>query len=462
MKKYLLGFITFAVVAGFGLSARVARAEVTCGPGDNWVVNCTQASDHTFPTQVIVGLDYNLDDVVDTTLTLSGDLTIHRTGSMQDSVFFPGTRGGPPPYCCSGAPFAFCTVDAECAPGVCNNCPGPNSRYIMDVNIVSMALTDGVNTLRAGAGLLPNGVTLGASQGAIAQKADDDTGAIDFFAIRGQVDKGPGTEPNRYLYTHGASFKMEGLTDRVPFNQTAYKVTPGSISLYSDPVGGIELARLRRLDHGPYGACCKPNFGCDLTLTDVECHAGGWIFEGPGATTCSHNSDGTCKKGACCRPNNGCNLDLTELQCEAISDGVFQGGGTTGCDHNPDGTCVKIGACCEPDNMCELNFTKEMCHLKVGGVFEGVGTTSCNHHPDGTCTKGACCRPNNVCTRDTTNDACVKLGGRYLGDGSTECAHDAAGNCIPTVSEWGLLVMAVLVLTAATVVIMRRRAMVHG
>jgi hypothetical protein len=30
--------------------------------------------------------------------------------------------------------------------------------------------------------------------------------------------------------------------------------------------------------------------------------------------------------------------------------------------------------------------------------------------------------------------------------------------CVPTVSKWGLAVMALLVLTAATVVIMRRRA----
>lgn len=34
--------------------------------------------------------------------------------------------------------------------------------------------------------------------------------------------------------------------------------------------------------------------------------------------------------------------------------------------------------------------------------------------------------------------------------------------CIPTVSEWGLVVMGVLVLTAGTVVVMRRRAMVRG
>ena len=77
---------------------------------------------------------------------------------------------------------------------------------------------------------------------------------------------------------------------------------------------------------------------------------------------------------------------------------------------------------------------------------------------------GACCipdtgQPHFGCMLGVTEDACIKVPGRYMGDGTASCPpHDAEGNCIPTVSEWGLLVMAVLVLTAATVVIMRRRA----
>jgi len=73
---------------------------------------------------------------------------------------------------------------------------------------------------------------------------------------------------------------------------------------------------------------------------------------------------------------------------------------------------------------------------------------------------GACCRPDSVCTLVATGDECVKLDGRYLGDGTTECYHDTAGNCIPTLSAWGVAVMAVLVLTAGTIVVMRRRAAV--
>ncbi|MFH1108532.1 MAG: IPTL-CTERM sorting domain-containing protein [Planctomycetota bacterium] len=51
-----------------------------------------------------------------------------------------------------------------------------------------------------------------------------------------------------------------------------------------------------------------------------------------------------------------------------------------------------------------------------------------------------------VCTPDVTFCDCAALGGVW---------DDV---CVPTVSEWGLAVMALLVLTAATVVIMRRRA----
>ncbi len=128
------------------------------------------------------------------------------------------------------------------------------------------------------------------------------------------------------------------------------------------------------------------------------------------------------------------------------------------------GEKCKCGACCLPANGCALEVTDVACHAMAGGHFMGSGTRSCAHDGNGNCTSvGACCQPNNVCTTGVTQEECIKLRGRYLGDGTTECPHDAAGNCnIPTVSEWGLVVMAMLVLTAATVVIIRRRAMVRG
>jgi hypothetical protein len=71
--------------------------------------------------------------------------------------------------------------------------------------------------------------------------------------------------------------------------------------------------------------------------------------------------------------------------------------------------------------------------------------------------EGACCRMDGVCTMATFEE-CTEVGNTYLGDG-TECLGDSDGNgvdeaCeepIPTVSEWGLLVLALLLLTWAKI-----------
>jgi hypothetical protein len=75
------------------------------------------------------------------------------------------------------------------------------------------------------------------------------------------------------------------------------------------------------------------------------------------------------------------------------------------------------------------------------------------HVCSGAC--GACC---NTATNDCfqlTDAECKDLGFTFRGAG-TPCGAD--GTCIPTLSEWGVAVMAMLVLTAGTIVVMRRRA----
>lgn len=70
---------------------------------------------------------------------------------------------------------------------------------------------------------------------------------------------------------------------------------------------------------------------------------------------------------------------------------------------------------------------------------------------------GACCSVgDNQCSQQTEFE-CEALGEGFVyhGDG-TPCGAD--GTCIPTVSEWGVAVMTMLVLTAGTIVVMRRRA----
>ena len=68
---------------------------------------------------------------------------------------------------------------------------------------------------------------------------------------------------------------------------------------------------------------------------------------------------------------------------------------------------------------------------------------------------GACCNlATNACTQRSDAE-CKALGFTFRGAG-TPCGSD--GTCIPTLSEWGVAVMAMLVLTAGTIVVMRRRA----
>ena len=73
--------------------------------------------------------------------------------------------------------------------------------------------------------------------------------------------------------------------------------------------------------------------------------------------------------------------------------------------------------------------------------------------------EGACRLPDPSidCLCNVTAAECLAAGGSFQGVG-TKCP--GAGVCIPTLSEWGVAVMAVLELTAGTIVVMRRRAAV--
>lgn len=252
-----------------------------CLPGANWVDTCAPGDDSLDPTWAEVGLDTNLDGVVDQSLLMSGPMTVRR-----------------------GAPAAG----------------------IIQTEIISMSLTGGGVTLRAGTQTIGINPAVQPTTGRVTEQVTNNTLADSFFDVFFEIDLGGGQK----LYNQTA-LRVAGVIQCVPPSAAFRKVGNQPVSLFAAPSGGSEVARVVDVKH----------------------------FTDP----------------------------------------------------NPPGT-------------------------------------------------GACCLPNNGCVLNVASDACVKLGGRYLGDGTTECFHDPAGDCIPTVSEWGLLVMAVLVLTAATVVIMRRRAAV--
>ncbi|MBI3835452.1 MAG: hypothetical protein HY287_14085 [Planctomycetes bacterium] len=68
---------------------------------------------------------------------------------------------------------------------------------------------------------------------------------------------------------------------------------------------------------------------------------------------------------------------------------------------------------------------------------------------------GACDLPNTTnCLCSVSAIDCADAGGTYLGDDST-CP---GGQCVPAVSTWGAVVLGLLILAAASVVMMRRMA----
>jgi hypothetical protein len=143
-----------------------------------------------------------------------------------------------------------------------------------------------------------------------------------------------------------------------------------------------------------------------------------------------------CPAGACCLPTEEC-VETSGPDCVAAG-GVYGGDGTT---------CDPIGACDQGDNVC-VETTDDCC----SGAYQGDGTT---------CTPvGACCEDHIACSI-TTAAGC---NGTYLGDG-TACVAQACNplaHVVPAVSEWGAVVLALLVLTAGTIVVARHRRNLVG
>jgi len=145
--------------------------------------------------------------------------------------------------------------------------------------------------------------------------------------------------------------------------------------------------------------------------------------------------------GACCLPDATCQESITEAEC-AVLGGMHQGDASTCAD--------ATGACCLSDATCQDAITAAAC-AGQGGTFQGTCTTCVND------VMGACCLPDSTCQDGLTPAQCTALSGTHQG-GCSVCTG-APGECpapIPTVSEWGLAAMTLLVLTAGTIILRRR------
>jgi len=155
------------------------------------------------------------------------------------------------------------------------------------------------------------------------------------------------------------------------------------------------------------------------------------------------------------------------------------------------------GACCLPDGQCS-DLTEEAC-TGGGGIWDG--NYSCSELPEGYCTTGACClefstgngqpadavshadettfcrddiiesqcpsglwNPTITCDEegccDPTPGACV-VDGECQNVPRINCLGEwNSGRCpeqVPTITEWGLVLLSIMLIGSATLVIRRRK-----
>lgn len=225
MKRFILvlggiGVVAAAMLLGFltpdGVSA------LGCGPGSHWIhtPGACPAGDDSFPNSgAVVGIDTNGDCAVDQSIVMSGPTTVHRNVASDDSANFPGL---PNP------PVADGHVDA------------------IDTEIVSMSLTGGGFTLRAGAGGVP---ALQASKGLVVEQAGGPMLADSFFDVFFEVTSGPGQMYNQ------TPLRVTAVIDRVPPVGAEYLHPTGiCVDLFTAPVGGVDTGiNLVTAKHLPSG-----------------------------------------------------------------------------------------------------------------------------------------------------------------------------------------------------------------
>jgi hypothetical protein len=168
-------------------------------------------------------------------------------------------------------------------------------------------------------------------------------------------------------------------------------------------------------------------------------------------------------RGACCRACTGeCEDDVAQAACNGPGDSFTL---RKSCGSAEAGVCTATrGACCDTlDGICTECQTAAMCAAAsdaLGGPRVLSLGSSC---AEVSClpATGACCVFDDTvvegknCTDNVTRLGCVAVGGDWTRDQT--CEEVACRNAIPTVSEWGLVIMTLLLLAGAKVYFGRRR-----
>lgn len=212
----------------------------------------------------------------------------------------------------------------------------------------------------------------------------------------------------------------------------------------ADALGrSIDLLASKRADcgalWGEFGACCDTN-GADQGCTDNVAAAN---CVGPDKRFTLNKSCGSAEAGAC---------DCIAL-CNPPACGDDGCGGSCGtCD---DGNACTTDACTA--GACV--FTPVVCNDNIACTSDACVGGSCQYTPN-----NALCEDSLFCTgAETCNPAsgCVSAGNPC--DPTLEICNEATDACdpaaIPTVSEWGLAIMSLLLLVGLKVYFGRREAL---
>ncbi|UCC30105.1 MAG: hypothetical protein JSU86_18145, partial [Phycisphaerales bacterium] len=330
-----------------------------CGPGSHWVDQC-RPGDDLMVTGAIIGIAMDDDCVVNTSLRLHGPVHVRRSDPRDDSIQFPGLR------------------------------PLDGHLDVIDTEIVSMSLTDGLVTLTAGGGLGQGGI-LRRSNGAIAEQRADNLLADSFFDVFFEVDLGGGV----YAYNR-EPLRVYAKINCVPPDAT-YIHPRECIMLWDTPVEGEGriVAYLVQADHSTYPECGDPTTGSCFETHDwpycddlICCKR---VCERL-ATCCTAVWDESCVEvaQAFCEPPQAC----------CFEDGSCSDYGPTNCQQQggrPQGeetSCTASQACCLTDGSC-LDVDV-LCCDEFGGTPMGEGTT---------CASGICGCPGATITIEILTDA---------------------------------------------------------
>ena len=217
----LLAILIAVGVAALGSSGATAAPPANCGPGAHWVDACVGTpgpQPDVYSTSTVIGLDLDLDPncLPDTSIPMTGPVTVARQNATDNSANFPALPDPP-------------VLDAHID--------------VIDTEIVSMVLTGGGMTLRAGAatGVGPNGPLLLPSKGLAVEQAADNTKADSFFDVFLELDLGGGL----WIYNQQPR-RVTAVINQVPPVGAAYVQANVCLPLYTSPnVGqGIHVANL--------------------------------------------------------------------------------------------------------------------------------------------------------------------------------------------------------------------------